>query len=176
MTKTPRLNDLQLVLLSHAAQNDLGSALPLPPAAAEDAERANKELKALLRRELLVEVEADSTASSWRVDENDRPIGLLLSGKGREAIGIGEAGADAPGSTEVAPSPPVAKSRGPSKQDEVIAMLRRPEGATLAEMMAATGWLAHSTRAVLTGLRKKGHTIEKTKRDDVTRYRIVEAG
>lgn len=176
MTKTPRLNDLQLVLLSHAAENDLGSALPLPAAAANDTERANKELKSLLRRELLVEVEAVNVASSWRVDENDRPIGLLLSGKGREAIGVGEVGADAPGSTDIAPPPPPAKPRGPSKQDAVIALLRRPEGATLAEMMAATGWLAHTTRAVLTGLRKKGHTIEKSKRDDATCYRIVVVG
>jgi hypothetical protein len=38
--------------------------------------------------------------------------------------------------------------------------------------MAATGWLPHTTRAALTGLRKKGHVIEKTKRDDATCYRI----
>ena len=66
--------------------------------------------------------------------------------------------------------------RGPSKIDQVIALLRRQEGATLAEMVEATGWLPHTTRAALTGLKKKGHTIEKSKRDDVTCYRIVEAG
>lgn len=55
----------------------------------------------------------------------------------------------------------------------IIALLLRPEGATLAEMTEATGWLAHTTRAALTGLRKKGHTIEKTKRGDVTCYRIA---
>jgi hypothetical protein len=43
-------------------------------------------------------------------------------------------------------------------------------------MVEATGWLPHTTRAALTGLRKKGHVLEKSKRDDATCYRIVEAG
>jgi len=60
------------------------------------------------------------------------------------------------------------------KIDTVIALLRREEGATLDELTSATGWFPHSARAVLTGLRKKGHALEKTKRDDVTCYRIVE--
>jgi len=75
--------------------------------------------------------------------------------------------ADAPATTAPAPKP--------NKQDLVVALLRRPQGATLAEMIEPTSWLPHSTRAVLTGLRKKGHAIEKTKRDEVTCYRIVEA-
>ncbi len=61
------------------------------------------------------------------------------------------------------------------KIDTVIALLRRDEGATLDEMTSATGWQPHSARAVLTGLRKKGHAIEKTKRDDATCYRITDA-
>ncbi|MXO73032.1 DUF3489 domain-containing protein [Alteraurantiacibacter buctensis] len=62
----------------------------------------------------------------------------------------------------------------PSKIDAVIALLRRSEGATLGEIIDQTGWQPHSTRAVLTGLRKKGHTLEKAKRDEVTCYRIAE--
>jgi len=42
------------------------------------------------------------------------------------------------------------------------------------ELVTATGWLPHTTRAALTGLRKKGHVVEKTKRDDATCYRITE--
>ena len=60
-----------------------------------------------------------------------------------------------------------------SKIDKVLALLRRPEGATLAEMVEATGWLPHTTRAALTGLKKKGHTIDKSKRDEATCYTIV---
>ncbi|HEY7808628.1 MAG TPA: DUF3489 domain-containing protein, partial [Croceibacterium sp.] len=54
----------------------------------------------------------------------------------------------------------------------VIALLQRSEGATLDEMIEATGWLPHTTRAALTGLKKKSHTISKSKRDDVTCYFI----
>jgi hypothetical protein len=70
------------------------------------------------------------------------------------------------------PSAPMA----PSKISEVITLLRRGEGATLAELVEATGWQSHTTRAALTGLKKKGHVIAKSKRGDVTCYRIVEAG
>lgn len=70
-----------------------------------------------------------------------------------------------------------AKMTSPSptrKIDAVIALLRREEGATLSELTTATNWQLHSTRAALTGLKKKGHTIEKTKRDNETCYRIAE--
>jgi hypothetical protein len=75
--------------------------------------------------------------------------------------------------SETAATPP---SRGPSKIASVVALLKRAEGATLAELVAATGWLPHTTRATLTGLRKKGHILAKDRRDEVTCYRIAEAG
>lgn len=62
-----------------------------------------------------------------------------------------------------------------SKIARVIALLQREQGATLAEMIEATGWQPHTTRAALTGLRKKGHAIERVKRDDATCYRVVES-
>lgn len=40
-------------------------------------------------------------------------------------------------------------------------MLSKKEGASLDDMIAATGWLPHTTRAALTGLRKRGLTIER---------------
>ena len=55
----------------------------------------------------------------------------------------------------------------------MIALLQRADGATLAEMIEATGRLPHTTRAALTGLKKKGHAVEKAKRDDATCYRIA---
>ena len=58
---------------------------------------------------------------------------------------------------------------------KVTRLLERAEGASLDEMVAATGWLPHTTRAALTGLKKKGHAIAKTKVDDVTRYTITKA-
>ncbi|MGN6155400.1 MAG: DUF3489 domain-containing protein [Sphingomicrobium sp.] len=56
----------------------------------------------------------------------------------------------------------------------ILALLQREEGATLAEMIDATGWQPHSGRAALTGLRKKGHRIERTKRGETSCWRIVE--
>ena len=63
-----------------------------------------------------------------------------------------------------------------SKIASVIALLEREQGASLAEMVEATGWLPHTTRAALTGIKKKGHVIAKDKRDGVTCYRIVKTG
>jgi hypothetical protein len=176
MTKAIRLNDLQLILLSHAAKSDTGSALPLP-AAANDPERANKELKALLRRNLLVEAEVEDAVSCWRTDDNDQRVGLLISGKGCEAIGVADGEqADATPSPKAPKTAGNAAQRGATKAETVLGLLKRSEGATLAELVEATGWLPHTTRAHLTGLRKKGLTIEKTKREDATCYRVVEAG
>lgn len=48
-----------------------------------------------------------------------------------------------------------------SKAATLLELLQRKDGATLEEMTERTGWQAHSVRAALTGLRKKGHVIEK---------------
>lgn len=73
------------------------------------------------------------------------------------------------------PEKPKSAPRGPSKIDQVVGLLKRTSGATLAELIAVTGWLPHTTRAALTGLRKKGHTIEKTSCEGVTVYSIAAA-
>lgn len=62
-----------------------------------------------------------------------------------------------------------------TKAATVLALLRRAEGATLAELIVPTTWLPHTTRAALTGLRTKGHVLDKGKRDGTAFYRIVEA-
>ena len=69
----------------------------------------------------------------------------------------------------VAPHPP----KPPSKTSLILDMIQREEGTTLEQMVEATGWLPHTTRAALTGLRKKGHAIIRTKVDEVTRYTIA---
>ena len=68
-----------------------------------------------------------------------------------------------------------AKAPRITKSAAVVALLQRPQGATLAELITATGWLPHTTRAALTGVRKNGHVIDKTKRGDETCYRITAA-
>jgi DNA-binding IclR family transcriptional regulator len=64
-------------------------------------------------------------------------------------------------------------SRAPSKIEQVLKLMSREQGATLAELTAATEWQPHSARAALTGLRKKGHAIQTGKRDDLTCYRLA---
>ncbi len=60
----------------------------------------------------------------------------------------------------------------PSKPQQILDLLNRDCGATLAELATLPNWLPHSTRAYLTGLRKKGHVIDNEKVDGVRRYRI----
>lgn len=60
-----------------------------------------------------------------------------------------------------------------TKQDQIAALLLRDKGATLDQMIATTGWLPHTTRAALTGLRKKGFAIDSDKVDGVRTYRAV---
>jgi hypothetical protein len=65
-----------------------------------------------------------------------------------------------------------------TKKDAVLRLLQREDGATLPEVMTATGWQAHSVRGFISGtLRKKlGLTIERVKCNDETAYRVVTAG
>ena len=76
---------------------------------------------------------------------------------------------------EMLPEPrPDAKR--PSKQDAVIAMLRRAEGATVDEVVSATGWQRHTVRGVFSGTLKKklGLTLASAKEDRGRVYRIAE--
>lgn len=61
----------------------------------------------------------------------------------------------------------------PTKAQIILRMLQRDEGATLDQLVAATGWLPHTTRAALTGLKKKGHTVSSAKADGVRTYRVL---
>lgn len=67
------------------------------------------------------------------------------------------------------------RSASTTKSATVLALLRREEGSTLAELVDATSWQSHTARAMLTGLRKKGHAIERRKRGDLTCYHLPRA-
>lgn len=63
--------------------------------------------------------------------------------------------------------------RAESKKALLIAMLSTQKGATIDALIKATGWLPHTTRAALTGLRKGGHAIVRFRDGDgVTAYKI----
>jgi hypothetical protein len=52
------------------------------------------------------------------------------------------------------------KPRTGTKQEAVLALLRRAEGATVAQIAEATGWATHTVRGFLAGLKKKGFKVE----------------
>ena len=60
-----------------------------------------------------------------------------------------------------------------SKLDTLEKLLKRKNGANIAEMTKATGWQQHSVRGAMAGaLKKRGHTIASQKIDGTRRYRI----
>jgi hypothetical protein len=67
------------------------------------------------------------------------------------------------------------RTRG-TKQNLIIGLLQRAEGTSLGQLVEATGWLPHTTRAALTRLRQGGHELQKEKRKaGETAYRIAPA-
>lgn len=114
------------------------------------------------------------TASGEATGLKMTAVGLAIAGTGEGA----EAGNRSDGPSEPAlQSKPVSVSAEPrswTKIARVLALLRRAEGADLQALVAATGWLPHTARAALTGLRRKGHAIDAWKReaDGRTVYRI----
>ena len=165
-TIMPKLNDTQAILLSSASQRNDGSLYPLPDILADAGTRATKAVTALLKLGLAEELETTTAGNVHRTD-GDLQYGIFLTTAGKAAIGVDDDVPSEPAEPRApAPAPP-------SKNDAVIALLQRATGATTAELIEATGWLPHTTRAALTGLRKKGHTIERSRRDDATCYRIT---
>jgi hypothetical protein len=168
-----KLSDTQAILLSGASQCGAGSLLPLPASLANKA-AAVKAITALIGCGLVEERETAETGRVHR-QEGDLRYGVFITVAGMIAIGVyddnGEP-AEPPATTPAAAAP---RPERASKTSAVIALLTRGEGATLSEMIAATGWLPHTTRAALTGLRKKGHAIERGKRDGATCYNITAA-
>lgn len=186
------LSDTQLVLLSSAALHQ--DRLVIPPVGIDSAAFA-RALKGLLERGL-VESAPTPPGASGRTDAAERAIARKITPAGLEAIGIapeaeGSHGESVtpepvPASREPRESPTEDNSQqsasatlidGPAgsgmrsarpgtKQALVITLLSRPGGATLDDLIAATGWLPHTTRAALTGLRQKGYALTRSKCPD----------
>ncbi|MDF7773634.1 DUF3489 domain-containing protein [Sphingomonas sp. AOB5] len=161
-----KLSDTQIILLSGASRREDGSLYPYSSSLTSPATAIAKSIASLLKQGLAEERETIA-ASAWRTD-GDLRYGAFITPAGLSAIGIGEPG-PAP---EPASLPPALSAQRQTKAALVLELLQRDQGSTLDELIEATGWLPHTTRAALTGLRKKGHAIAKTKRRDVTCYRI----
>ncbi|MCK0530677.1 DUF3489 domain-containing protein [Sphingobium agri] len=152
-----RLSDLQCILLSAASRRDDGCLYPLP--AGVDPRGGAKAAGALIRRHLAEE----------RASAGSEPS-LHITAAGLKIIGVEtEVQADRGGAGE-SPQADVSPAR-PTKAALLLSLLQRPGGAVVAELTEATGWLPHTVRAALTGLRKKGHPVERDTREGRTCYR-----
>jgi hypothetical protein len=182
-SNTPKLSDTELIILSSAAQREDGLAI-LPETLKGGAAKAA--VTRLLGLGLVKEVPVKRGAPAWRTDEEEKPLGLKLTKAGSAALGLAEEGA---GEEEAAPQPKTRRKpkkhapgegqdarepRPGSKQAQIIALMQRKAGASLTAMVEATGWLPHTTRAALTGLRQKGYAIERDKSPQgKTVYRLL---
>jgi hypothetical protein len=176
-----KLTDTQLIVLSKAAARDDGLAT-VPNKMNKPA--ASKVGASLVARKLMREVRAKPGMPIWREDEDDRPISLVITRAGREAIGVDEDGAGSEGKRRAgtvaaatgAGTRPSGLPRAGSKQALVVEMLSAKGGTTLDSLSEATGWLPHTTRAALTGLRKRGYAIVREGREGKTSiYRVAKA-
>lgn len=158
----PKLTDTQTKILTAGAQRPRNLALPLPKGLVGAA--AKMAVGKMIDCGWLMEVEANIRRGDplWRETGNGVGTTLVVTDEGLLAIGIDpvvvqtmsairvtvKAGSEA---EPKAPSP-----RAGTKQALLISMLQAPEGATLAEITAATQWQSHTARAVISSaLRKK---------------------
>jgi Protein of unknown function (DUF3489) len=186
-----KLTDTQIVMLSAASQRD-DRCLVAPRNLKGGA--AQKVAAKLIDGGLAKEIKAKPGAPVWRQDEQTgQSFALKLTAAGARARAIviddssasdamregsgGRVQVAAPDSEivqrAIAEAPSPSAPRGGTKLARVLELLQRDCGATLAELIAATDWLPHTTRAALTGLRKRGCsiTIDRSDKEQGSTYR-----
>ena len=161
------LSDTQALILSAAAQRPDHIALPLPASLRGGA--AAKVVAAMIAKGLLQEVDANLRRGEpvWRETGDGHGVTLIATDAGLIAIGIEtdetpteEPAPDTP--NELAAAPKTRMPREGTKQATLIAMLRAPDGATIAEIMAATSWQSYTVRGAMAGALKKKLGLEVT--------------
>ena len=178
-----KLTDTQIVMLSAAAQRD-DRCLLAPQILKGSA--TQKLATKLIGAGLAKEIKAKPGAPVWRRDEQGgQSYALKLTAAGTRAIAIDDSSASdatsegtdprvqvtTTGSQVVEATADVPAAAGPSaprggtKLARVLELLQRDCGATLEELIAATDWLPHTTRAALTGLRKRGCAVTIDRHD-----------
>jgi hypothetical protein len=175
-----KLTNTQIAMLSAAAQRD--DRCFIAPRNLKGG-AAQKVAAKLIAGGLAKEINAKPGAPVWRQDQQaGQSFALKLTAAGLRAIPIEDQSASddtradggervqvAAASSEVirqtALETPTTESRRPSaprdgtKLAQLVELLQRDQGATITELVAATDWLRHTTRAALTGLRKRGYAV-----------------
>jgi hypothetical protein len=154
----PKLTDTQSIILSRAATRPGNLALPLPDGLHGAA--AKVAVTKMIERGWLEEVDADIRKREplWRETGDGHGTTLIATGAGLEAIGIEPVVAkatSAPRKAQPNPAPKPTTIRAGTKQARIIALLQRPEGASIREIVEATGWQPHSARGMISGALKK---------------------
>jgi len=162
-----KLTDAQLVMMGAALQRK--DRCLSAPATIKGAALSKVTAK-LTKLGLAREIGAKPGTPIWRRDDAGQGYALKLTAAGLKAT-AGEEGSQDTMEPSEAPQPQAknvaspdegghparaAAPRDGSKLAQVIELLRRADGATIIDLTQATGWLPHTTRAALTGLRKRG--------------------
>jgi len=183
-----KLSDTQLVILNAACKRGNGRILPLPDRLKGGA--ATKVVHSLIANGLIAEVDAKRGEPAWRQTGDRQAVALAITAAGLAALGIApddtpqpatqaagkRKAAKTPGPPKAGPTAAIgatpAKIRSGTKQALLIDLLRRPEGAGIAEIIEATGWQAHTVRGAMAGALKKKLGLTVTSVKDDTRGRI----
>ena len=154
-----KLTDTQTIILSAGAQRPENIALPLPKGLAGAA--AKMTVTKMIEHGWLQEVDANLRRGEplWRETGDGHGTTLVVTDAGLLAIGIDPVVVKTmttirEHAAEV-PSPKQPTQRAGTKQALLIEMLQRPEGASIAEIAAATGWMGHTARGAISGVLKK---------------------
>lgn len=155
-----RSSKTQITILTAGVRRPGSIAMPLPEGLWGAA--AKKAVEAMLRQGLLEEVDANIRRGEplWRETGDGHGTTLLVTNAGMLAIGIDPVVARTMAQLRRAPADPalttVVKRRQGTKQAQIIALLQRPEGVAIDEIVAQTGWKAATVRGAISGgLRKK---------------------
>ena len=172
----PRLTDTQTIILSAAAQRPENLAMPLPKGLHGAA--AKKVVDMMIKRGWLEEVDAGirKGAPLWRETGDGHGTTLVVTEAGLEAIGIEPVVVRTMAAIRKRdagePAPKLSTPRAGTKQAMLIAMLQRSAGATMEEIVAATGWQAHSARGAMSGTLRKKLGLVVTSEKDESRGRV----
>ena len=164
-----KLTDTQSRILSAASQRPDNLAMPLPKGL--NGAAAKKVVTMMIGRGWLEEVDANIRKGEplWRETGDGHGTTLVVTDAGMFAIGIEPAVVKTMAAirTHAAqpPAPKLPTPRAGTKQAMLIAMLRTADGATMEEIIAATGWQAHTARGAMSGAlgKKLGLVITSAK-------------
>ena len=165
-----QLTDAQRAILEPACQRE--DLCIYPVTAPLKGGAVGNVCKSLLKRGLLEEAAATDAQTVWRHDEAAGPLTLRVTPAGQKAVAGEDTPPEAPAAAPIPAPAPLAKT---SRQDTLLSLLRRREGATIADMAEATGWQVHSVRGALSGIigKKLGLKVVSEKLTDRGRvYRI----